>query len=195
MKFYEEKVGLRVIGRELGFCEWYREVLGFRVMAYVDIPGTDVTFFGVTTTNEKSHDLGVLLDASDRPGRIHHYAWWIDTREDLKRAADLLIENGTPIEYGPGVHGIGEQDFLYFREPSGLRIEINSGGYRNYVPDWKPKRWSPAEGCDDFYRNVTPPKSMLEAFPPAPEPSATEQGLVPGSEQDLIQKAALRAPE
>jgi hypothetical protein len=36
---------------------------------------------------------------------------------------------------------------------------------------------------------------MLEASPPAPEPTATEQGLVPGSEQDLITKAALRAPE
>ena len=35
---------------------------------------------------------------------------------------------------------------------------------------------------------------MLEAFPPANAPTATEQGLVPGSEAELIQKAALKKP-
>ncbi|MFW0796739.1 VOC family protein [Gordonia sp. CPCC 205515] len=179
----------------VGFCEYYRDVLGFRLMAYAGLPDTPVTFFGVLTTNEKSHDLGVLLDGSDVPGRIHHYAFWVDTHEDLKRSADLLLENGTRIEYGPGMHGIGEQDFLYFREASGLRIEVNSGGYRNYVPDWEPYRWSGAEGCDDFYRNVTLPQSMLEAFPPAPQPTATEQGLVPGTEDELIVRGALHTPD
>ena len=51
---------------------------------------------------------------------------------------DVLGENGYPIEYGPSIHGIGEQNFLYYREPSSLRIELNTGGYRNYVPDWEP---------------------------------------------------------
>lgn len=178
-----------------GFSNWYHDTLGFRQMAFAgfEIQGQSVTFFGVLTTNEKSHDLGILLDSSDAPGRIHHYAWWVETREDLVRAADLLIENGTPIEYGPGVHGIGEQVFLYFREPSGLRIEVNTGGYRNYVPDWEPNRWTPLLGADDFYRNVTLPQSMLEAFPPASKPTATEQGLVAGTEEAIIE-AALHAP-
>jgi catechol 2,3-dioxygenase len=174
-----------------GFANWYHETLGFRRMAFAgfEVEGTPITFFGVLTTNEKSHDLGVLLDSSDTPGRIHHYAWWVETREDLVRAADLLIEHGTPVEYGPGVHGIGEQAFLYFREPSGLRIEVNTGGYRNYVPDWEPNRWTALQGCDDMYRNVTLPPSMLEASPPAAKPTATEQGLVSGSEAALIDAA------
>lgn len=174
-----------------GFAEWYSETLGFRRMAFAgfEVEGAPVTFFGVLTTNEKSHDLGILLDSSDTPGRIHHYAWWVETREDLVRAADLLIENGTPIEYGPGVHGIGEQVYLYFREPSGLRIEVNTGGYRNYVPDWEPNRWTPELGADDFYRNVSLPPSMLEAFPLATKPTATEQGLVPGTEDAIIAAA------
>ena len=175
----------------VGFAEWYRDVLGFRIMAYAQLDGTDLTFFGVTTTNEKSHDLGILLDSSDRPGRIHHYAFWVDTREDLLRTADLLLENGTPMEYGPGLHGIGEQSFLYFRDKSGLRIEVNTGGYRNYVPDWEPNVWSPLEGCDDFYRNVTLPRTMLEASPPSDKPTATEQGVIPGAEEDLLAMAAM----
>lgn len=174
-----------------GFANWYSDVLGFRRMAFAgfDVAGDPVTFFGVLTTNEKSHDLGILLDSSDTPGRVHHYAWWVETREELVRAADLLLENGTPIEFGPGVHGIGEQTYLYFREPSGLRIEVNTGGYRNYVPDWEPNRWTPQEGANDFYRNIELPVSMLEAFPPAEQPTATEQGLVPGSEDTLIDAA------
>ena len=44
---------------------------------------------------------------------------------------------GTPIEFGPGIHGIDEITYLYVREPGGFRIEINSGGWQNYQPDWE----------------------------------------------------------
>ena len=37
----------------------------------------------------------------------------------------------TPIEFGPGIHGIDEITYLYVREPGGFRIEINSGGWVN----------------------------------------------------------------
>lgn len=168
-----------------GFANWYNEVLDFRIMGFAKLPQPRVTFFGVITTNEKSHDLGILLDSSDVPGRIHHFAFWLDTPDKVTEAADVLGENGVPIEYGPGFHGIGEQNFLYFRDPSGLRIEVNSGGYRNYVPDWQPKVWELDDGPSDMFRNLTVPQSMLEASPPAPEPTATEQGLVPGTEDEL----------
>lgn len=175
-----------------GFAKWYSDVLGFRTMAFAKLPQPAITFFGVLTTNEKSHDLGILLDASPVPGRIHHYAFWMDTVDQVTEAADLLGENGVPIEFGPGFHGIGEQNFLYFREASGLRIEVNSGGYRNYVPDWKPNTWQVSDGPNDMFRNASLPQSMLEASPPAPEPTATEQGIVPGTESALVD-AALHA--
>jgi catechol 2,3-dioxygenase len=164
-----------------GFCEWHRDLLGFRITAYTvpdEMP--DLCVFGVLTTNEKSHDLGVVLDASPVPGRINHLAYWVDTREELLRGADLLLENGTAIEYGPSIHGIGEQSFLYFREPSGLRIELNTGGYRNYVPDWQPYDWRPSEGSNNFYKNGAFPFSMTESFPPVDGAvSATEEGVHP----------------
>ena len=93
-----------------------------------------IPVFGVLTTNEKSHDLGFGGDFSKLPGRFHHVAFWIPSYEELLRAADLLLESGTPIEFGPGKHGIGEQGYLYFRDPVGLRVELNTGGYRNYIP-------------------------------------------------------------
>lgn len=159
------------------FAAWYNDVLGFRIMARTVLDEAPISVFSVLTTNEKSHDLGVVLDGSTRAGRVNHFAFWVDTREELLIAADTLIENGVPIEYGPNIHGIGEQTFLYYREPSSLRIELNTGGYRNYVPDWEPNTWTPSLGSNNMYRNGAMPMSMTESFPPADGPSATEEGV------------------
>ena len=162
-------------------CEWYREALGFRFMGYTVLdhdPKTAV--FGVLTTNEKSHDLGFGGDFSKLPGRFHHVAFWVPSNEDLLRGADLLLESGTPIEFGPGKHGIGEQGYLYFRDPVGLRVELNTGGYRNYIPDWQPTVWRPSQGSHVMFRNLDyGPRSFMEAMPPAPEPAVPEPDVTP----------------
>jgi len=176
-----------------GFAKWYNEVLGFRIMAYTVLDEAPITVFSVLTTNEKSHDLGVVLDSSTRGGRVNHFAFWLDSREELLQAADVLMENGTHIEYGPSIHGVGEQSFLYFRDPSGMRVEVNTGGYRNYVPDWEPNDWTPARGSNNLYRNGAMPMSMTESFPPDPgKPTATEEGIVPGTEESLINPYAVQ---
>jgi catechol 2,3-dioxygenase len=172
-----------------GFAEWYSAALDFRIMAYAAREEQGVTTFGVITTNEKSHDLGVVLDSSARAGRINHLAFWLETDSELFRAADLLLEHGTHIEYGPGIHGVGEQNYLYFREPSSFRIELNAGGYRNYVPDWKPRVWQMSQ-ANDFYRNLAPSPTLRHSFPYADgKPSATEDGLIAGTEADLLATA------
>jgi catechol 2,3-dioxygenase len=125
----------------------------------------------MVTNSEKSHDLGLLLDPTDMRGRLHHLAYWVDSRDELLRAADILLNADIAIEFGPGRHGMGEQDYLYVREPGGARIEINTGGYRLYVPDWETKKWTPAQGSNSFYRNMPSPDSMMEAVPP-PRPEA-----------------------
>ncbi|KAA9158980.1 catechol 1,2-dioxygenase [Microbacterium lushaniae] len=140
-----------------GFAAWYNDVLGFRIMARTVLDEAPVSVFSVLTTNEKSHDLGVVLDGSSRAGRVNHYAFWVDTYEELLIA--------------------GEQTFLYYREPSTMRIELNTGGYRNYVPDWTPNTWKPSQGSSNLYRNGAMPMSMTESFPPADGPSATEEGV------------------
>ena len=169
-----------------GFAEWYSNALDFRIMAFTTLEDTPLHVFSVLTTNEKSHDLGIVLDTSKTPGRVHHIAFWVDHPEDLVRTAEIMTENGVPIEYGPSMHGIGEQHFLYFREPSGLRIELNSGGYRNYVPDWKPNTWRPSEGANSHFRNWNMPDSMMEAFPAADGRTATEQGVSPDLAEEVL---------
>ncbi len=168
------------------FAQWYRDVFGFRIMARTVLEEAPISVFSVLTTNEKSHDLGVVLDGSSRAGRVNHFAFWYDTREEMLIAADLLMENGTMIEYGPTIHGIGEQSFLYYRDPSTMRIEINSGGYRNYVPDWEPQTWKTSQGSYDIYRNAGFPLSLSDSFPPADGPTATEEGVPDEIKADLL---------
>lgn len=159
-----------------GDAVWYRDALGYRFTEYTGLDDhPDVIVFAMVTTNEKSHDLGLAGDLSDTPGRLHHLAFWVDAVEDVLRAADVVMEAGGHIEFGPGKHGMGEQTYLYFREPGGIRLEINSGGYRLYQPDWEPVKWIPAQGSNTMFRNLAMPDSMMEAFPPAdagavPEP-------------------------
>src|SRR5919199_353130 len=92
------------------FVAWYTEVLGFRFMARTVLDEAPISVFSVLTTNEKSHDLGVVLDGSTREGRVNHYAFWVDQREDLLQTADILMENGTPMEYGPSTTEEGVPD-------------------------------------------------------------------------------------
>ena len=77
---------------------------------FVDLDEAPITVFSVLTTNEKSHDLGVVLDTSSRAGRVNHIAFWVDATEDLLRTADVMMENGTPMEYGPSIHGVGRAE-------------------------------------------------------------------------------------
>lgn len=162
----------------LGDAKWYRDTLGYRFTEYTGLDEhPDVIVFAMVTTNEKSHDLGLGGDRSSIPGRLHHLAFWVDAVEDVLRAADVVMEAGGKIEFGPGKHGMGEQTYLYFREPGGLRVEINSGGYRLYQPDWEPVKWLPSEGSNTMYTNVGYPPSMLEAFPPAAEAAMPEPEL------------------
>lgn len=150
-----------------GDAKWYRDTLGHRYMEYTVIPDRpDFVVFAMTTVCERSHDLGIVWDPSPVGGRVNHIAYFLDSREGLLHAADVLLNQDVPIEFGPGKHGMGEQDYLYVREPGGIRVELNAGGYRNYEPDWETVRFEPHQGSNVFYKNLGMPHSMFESFPP-----------------------------
>ena len=79
-----------------------------------------------------------------RPGRLHHVAFATDQREDILRAADVMLEAGIHIETGPHKHAIQQTFFLYVWEPGGNRIELcNAGARLVLAPDWRPISWTP----------------------------------------------------
>ena len=91
------------------------------------------------------HDIAYTLDATRARGRLHHIAYWLDNREDILRAADIFLENGIAIETGPSKHAVTHGFFLYCYEPGGNRVEVFSGGYLIFAPDWEPIVWTQAE--------------------------------------------------
>jgi catechol 2,3-dioxygenase len=82
-----------------------------------------------------AHELIYVADNAGGRGRLHHAAFWVDSREDVLRAADIFLDSGVPIEVAPSKHAAAQAFFLYGFEPGGNRIEVTSGGYFVYAPD------------------------------------------------------------
>jgi catechol 2,3-dioxygenase len=92
-----------------------------------------------------AHELIYTKDAygsQGAHGRLHHLAFWVDTREECLRAADIWIENEVFVEFAPSKHTIAQGFFLYGYEPGGNRIEVTSGGRLLYAPDEPCVMWT-----------------------------------------------------
>lgn len=137
-------------------------------------PGFNV--FSTMTCNaiRSTHDLGLVPDFSGAVARGNHIAYRVDQRLDVERAGEVFMANDTPIEFGPGIHGLDEITYLYVREPGGFRIEINAGGWVNNLPDWQAREWNPTQGGTTFWKNLQMPTSMMACFP-AVEGEAAEE--------------------
>lgn len=106
------------------------------------------------------HDIAYTRDFARNHGRLHHIAYWLDSREEVLRTADVLMENDVFIEAGPAKHNITQAFYLYVYEPGGNRIEIYSSGYLIFAPDWEPIVWRRAERGRGVYWGGTLPESF-----------------------------------
>ncbi len=96
--------------------------------------------------HQKSYDVVYSDDWTRQRGRFHHFAFAPDSREDILKAADICLENGIFIEYGPYKHAINQTFFLYVWEPGGNRIEFANAQARLVLdPDAPVVEWSQAE--------------------------------------------------
>ncbi|HLZ08594.1 MAG TPA: catechol 2,3-dioxygenase [Chloroflexota bacterium] len=144
-------VGVRRLDHVNVLCEevtqnraFMEEKLGFRLREQVVLDDSTEAGAWLSVT-PLVHDIAYTLDATRSRGRLHHVAFATDNREDVLRAADIYLENDVAIETGPAKHAITQGFFLYAYEPGGNRIEIFSGGYLIFAPDWEPVVWTQAE--------------------------------------------------
>jgi catechol 2,3-dioxygenase len=136
---------INLLAQDIRACRlFFHDVLGLRVTEQIVFEGDQEMGAWLAATN-KSYDIAFTKDRSAAHGRFHHLTYMMDSREDVLRAADILTEAGIAIETGPHKHSIGQTFFLYFYEPGGNRIEVGSGGYLIFDPDWKPVVWSREE--------------------------------------------------
>ncbi len=67
------------------------------------------------------HTINVFSGAVDA---VHHIAFEVRDWGHLARAADVLLSNGLPLDWGPGRHNIGHNVACYHRNPDEVRIEF-----------------------------------------------------------------------
>ncbi len=117
--------------------KFYMDVLGFRLTEQLlDGDGHQI---GVWLERSHSpHDLAVV---SGPNGGLHHFAFWLDDWDQVRRAADILAYNAIQIDVGPTRHGITRGSTIYFFDPMGTRNEVFTGGYRP-DPDFPTLTWT-----------------------------------------------------
>ena len=91
---------------------------------------------------------------------------WVDNRDDVLRAADILTENGIFIEAGPSKHNNSQGFYLYSYEPGGNRVEVYSGSFLVTAPDWQPVTWDEKERGTGTYWGATLPDSFIQYATP-----------------------------
>jgi catechol 2,3-dioxygenase len=139
---------------------FFQDMLGFKLRELLqpEVEGNEEgAWLSVTPL---VHDIAYTRDITGSRGRLHHVAYWLDTREEILRAADLLTENDIFIEAGPAKHNITQAFYLYLYEPGGNRIEIYSGTYLIFAPDWEPIVWRKKERGRGVYWGGTLPESF-----------------------------------
>lgn len=124
---------------------WLTEELGIHHRYYLE--GSEGQRLGswMSRTNI-SHEIAMMRNKSQNGTHLHHVAYFLDSPDQLLRAATILADNGVQIEWGPGQHGTSGAIFLYCFDPAGNRLEVWTGGMLIFAPDWEPIRWDSETG-------------------------------------------------
>ncbi|WP_198591996.1 catechol 2,3-dioxygenase [Kyrpidia spormannii] len=93
------------------------------------------TFLFRTNT---THDIAVIKGPD---AKLHHFAFALNSWDDVLRAGDWLARNNIAHDEGPTRHGVTRGLTIYFFDPSGNRNEVFSGGYAP-GPDFIPVTWT-----------------------------------------------------
>jgi catechol 2,3-dioxygenase len=116
------------------------DVLGFRESdIIVDPDGNDLVYF--LRCGAAHHTVGL---ASGPDGHFH-YAFQVDTVQDLVRLGDAVSASDNQLLWGPGRHGPGDNVATYHAEPSGVLIEYFAEMQLIFDDRWQPRTWSIAD--------------------------------------------------
>ncbi|MEK5107705.1 VOC family protein [Cytobacillus sp. FSL K6-0129] len=125
--------------------EWWTELLGIHHRYYIE-NAADVRLGSWLSRTNIAHEVAFMRNANQDGAKFHHLAYYLDSPDELIRAANIMAENGLKIEWGPGKHGTSGAQFIYVFEPSGHRVEIWTGGMLIFSPDWEPIQWTSEVG-------------------------------------------------
>ncbi len=131
------------------------DLLGFRLSDKTRM----LTFF---RCNADHHSIAV---ANGGGPTLHHMAFEVPDWESVMRGAGRCRDNDTPIEWGVGRHGPGNNVFAYFLGPEGIPIEYTAEVQQvdDSYPTGGPDDWGFAEGRTDHWGVTDPPSKRMAA--------------------------------
>ncbi len=138
------------------------DLLGFQLREQVIFDQGKTELGSWMSPTAVHHQLAYVLDVKGGHGRLHHFSLWVDNRDDVLRAADILRESGIFIEAGPAKHNNSQGFYLYSYEPGGNRVEVYSGSYLVMAPDWQPVTWNEQERGSGTYWGGALPDSFIQ---------------------------------
>ena len=128
--------------------KFFQEILGFKLREYLKVDEGEQILAGWMSVTPLVHDVALVTRKKNEiptNARLHHLSYWVDDSQDVLRAADICKEYNLPI-CGPGKHSISQALYLYVADPgSGCTVEIFTGGYLIFEPDWEPIAWKESE--------------------------------------------------
>lgn len=144
-------------------CAFMMNVLDFRLSEQaVAGPNQDIQIAAFLTTTTKPHDIAFVGAA--RSG-FHHAGFFLESWEEVLKAADILAKNNVRIEVTPQRHGITRGYTTYFWDPSGNRNETFGGMGYLATPDRPTVTWTEDQlGRGVFYHTGEIIPSFVETF-------------------------------
>jgi catechol 2,3-dioxygenase len=127
-------------------AEFRRDVLGFRFIGWT---GRAIRIGSSSPSARRTSRRTISAWCSSCPSTgVVSTTWRSGWTSGRTCCAALTYCSTTTCRWstGRGRHGMGEIEFIYFREPGGARVELNSGGYRNDESDPETVRWTPQGG-------------------------------------------------
>jgi catechol 2,3-dioxygenase len=122
-----------------GACDFYMSQ-GFRMSEY--IVADHVEEMAGIFLQRKGNPHDIVFFNGEGP-RLHHFAYTSIDVGTLMRACDTAGSMGIGgiVERGPGRHGPGHAQYVYFRDPDGHRCELFTTHYQIMDIECEPIRW------------------------------------------------------
>ena len=135
-----------------GTVDLLQKVLGFQLSEQVIDPDNDnLLVAAFLTCSMKAHDVAFVRHPEK--GKFHHASFYLESWEQVLRAADLISMHDIALDIGPTRHGLTHGQTIYFFDPSGNRNEVFCGGDYTY-PDHPVVTWDAQQiGKAIFYHD------------------------------------------
>ena len=109
-----------------GTADLLQQVLGFQLAEQVVDKDNDLRVAAFLTASMKAHDVAFVRHPEK--GKFHLASFYLDSWNDVLRAADLISKHDIPLDIGPTRHGLTHGQTIYFFDHSGNRTEVFAGG-------------------------------------------------------------------